>query len=132
MRVLSPAPDPFCRIASQNAFRYEAAWNFAQRARIMAHGQNSEGGHPAMDYAEHEKTYEGFVRFSVIGTIWCLTIIVGLAIGGPAQSWGTGGFLIFLSTVAMALGIFIKELNAKPVTVVFVLSLLVWAAKALH
>jgi hypothetical protein len=40
--------------------------------------------------------------------------------------------LIFLSTVATALGIFIKDINAKAVTVVFVLSLLVWAAKALH
>ncbi len=98
----------------------------------MAHGQGSEGGHPDMDYAEHEKTYDGFVRFSVIGSIWCLTILVGLAIGGPAKSWGMGGLLIFLSTVATALGIFIKDINAKAVTAVFVLSLLVWAAKALH
>jgi hypothetical protein len=98
----------------------------------MAHGQSNEGGHPDMDYAEHERTYEGFVRFSTIGTIWCLTIVVGMAIGGPAHSWGTGGLLIFLSTVATALGIFIKDINAKAVTAVFVLSLLVWAAKALH
>jgi Bacterial aa3 type cytochrome c oxidase subunit IV len=98
----------------------------------MADSHGSEGGHPAMDYAEHEKTYEGFVRFATIGTIWCLTIVVGMAIGGPAHSWGTGGLLIFLSTVATALGVFIKDINAKAVTAVFVLSLLVWAAKALH
>jgi Bacterial aa3 type cytochrome c oxidase subunit IV len=98
----------------------------------MAHGHDSEGGHPAMDYAEHEKTYESFVRFATIGAIWCLTIVVGMAIGGPAHSWGTGGLLIFLSTVATALGIFIKDINARAVTAVFVLSLLVWAAKALH
>jgi hypothetical protein len=98
----------------------------------MAQGHGSEGGHPAMDYAEHEKTYDGFVRFAIIGTIWCLTIVVGMAIGGPGKSWGMGGLLIFLSTVATALGLFIKAINAKAVTAVFVLSLLVWAAKALH
>jgi Bacterial aa3 type cytochrome c oxidase subunit IV len=98
----------------------------------MAQGHGSEGGHPAMDYAEHEKTYEGFVRFTVIGSLWCLTIIVGLAIGGPGHSWLAGSFLIFLSTIAVALGIFIKEIDSKAVAAVFVLSLLVWAAKALH
>jgi hypothetical protein len=51
-----------------------------------------------MDYREHESTYAGFVRFTVIGTLWCLTIVVGLAIGGPGHSWGMAGFLIFLST----------------------------------
>ncbi len=98
----------------------------------MAHGHSSEGGHPAMDYREHERTYEGFVRFSIIGTLWCLTIVVGLAIGGPGHSWGTAGFLIFLGTVFGALGLFVKAVDAKGVGAVLVLSLLVLAAKALH
>jgi hypothetical protein len=98
----------------------------------MAQGHGPEGGHPAMDYAEHEKTYDSFVRFSIIGTIWCVTIVIGLAIGGPGKSWGWGSFLIFLSTAATALGIMVKDVNAKAVSAVFVLSMLVWAWKALH
>jgi small-conductance mechanosensitive channel len=96
----------------------------------MAHGQGSEGGHPDMDYAEHEKTYEGFIRFSVIGVIWCLTIVVGLAIGATGKSWGWGGFMVFLSTIAAAVGILIKSIDSKAVLGVFVLSLLIWVATA--
>jgi Bacterial aa3 type cytochrome c oxidase subunit IV len=98
----------------------------------MAHGQTPEGGHPDMDYAEHEKTYEGFIRFSIIGTIWCLTIVVGLAIGATGKSWGWGGFMIFASTVAAMAGILVKAVDAKAVYAVFGLSIVLWAAKALH
>ena len=98
----------------------------------MADGHGSDTAHPAMDYAEHEKTYEGFLRFALIGSIWCATIVVGLAIGGPGHSWGWGSFLIFLSTVAGAAGIAMKSINAKGVTAVLVLSVLVMALKGLH
>ncbi len=85
-----------------------------------------------MDYAEHEKTYEGFIRFSIIGTIWCLTIMVGLAIGATGKSWGWGGFMIFASTVAALVGIFVKSIDSKAVIAVFGLSFIIWVAKALH
>jgi hypothetical protein len=98
----------------------------------MAHGNGGEGGHPDMDYAEHEKTYEGFLRFSVIGVIWCVTIMVGLAIGATGHSWGWGSLMIFLSTAAALAGIFIKSIDAKAVTGIFALSMVIWAAKALH
>jgi Bacterial aa3 type cytochrome c oxidase subunit IV len=98
----------------------------------MAHGQAPESGHPDMDYAEHEKTYEGFLRFTVIGIIWCLTIVVGMAIGATGHSWGWGGFMIFISTIATAVGIFVKAIDHKAATAVLLLSLLLWAAKALH
>ena len=98
----------------------------------MAHGQGSGGGHPDMDYAEHEKTYAGFIRFSIIGTIWCITIMVGLAIGATGHSWGWGSFMIFLSTAAAGLGIAVKSVDSKGVLAIFGLSLLIWAAKTLH
>jgi hypothetical protein len=98
----------------------------------MAGQQNHEGGHPAMDYAEHERTYEGFIRFSVIGTIWCLVIVVGLAIGATGKSWGWGSLMIFLGTGATALGILVKAVDHKAVSGVFALSLVIWAIKALH
>ena len=95
----------------------------------MADSHGAEGGHPAMDYVEHEKTYEGFIRFAIIGSIWCATIVVGLAIGGPGKSWGLASFLILLSTIATAVGIAVKGINAKAVGAIFVLSLLVMATR---
>jgi Bacterial aa3 type cytochrome c oxidase subunit IV len=106
-----------------------------QKANPMAQGHGQDhgvtGGHPDMDYAEHEKTYAGFIRFSVIGTIWCITIMVGLAIGATGKSWGGGGLMVLLATVAAFAGIFVKSIDHKAVTAVFVLSMLIWAAKAL-
>jgi hypothetical protein len=93
-----------------------------------AHGQT--GGHPAMDYPEHERTYDAFIRFSVLGTIWVITIVVGLAIGATAHRWGLGSFMIVLSTIATAVGVFVKGLGEKPGLGVLVLSLLAWLATA--
>lgn len=98
----------------------------------MAGAPKAEGGHPAMDYAEHERTYEGFIRFSTIGTIWCIVIIVGLAIGATGKSWFWGSMMIVLGTILGTLGIFSRSIDYKGVAGVLVLSLLVWAAKALH
>ena len=32
-------------------------------------------GHPAMDYPEHEKTYQGFIRWSIIATVGCIATL---------------------------------------------------------
>jgi small-conductance mechanosensitive channel len=98
----------------------------------MAGGPANEGGHPAMDYQEHDRTYESFIRFSVIGTIWCLVIVVGLAIGATGKSWGLGSLMITLGTIAGVVGLFSKSIDSKAVTGVFILSLLVWAGTALR
>jgi hypothetical protein len=98
----------------------------------MAGAPKAEGGHPAMDYAEHDRTYDGFIRFSTIGTIWCLIIVVGLAIGATGKSWGMGSLMIALGTAAGAVGLFSKAIDYKGVAGVLILSLLIWAAKALH
>jgi hypothetical protein len=98
----------------------------------MAQSHGNEGGHPAMDYKEHQGTYDGFIRFSTIGTIWCVTIVVALAIGGPGKSWGWASLLIFLSTIATAVGIMVKSVDSKAVIAVFILSLLIGAPKMFH
>jgi len=41
---------------------------------------NTTGGHPAMDYREHERTYRGFVRGTVIMTVLVILILAGMAI----------------------------------------------------
>jgi len=41
---------------------------------------DTSGGHPAMDYKEHERTYAGFIRWTVIGTVLCVLILAGMAV----------------------------------------------------
>jgi hypothetical protein len=36
--------------------------------------------HPAMDYAEHEKTYGFFVQLFKWGTVFCVGIVIFMAV----------------------------------------------------
>ena len=60
----------------------------------------------AMDYAEHERTYAGFIALTKIGTIYVITILVALAIFGFGGSWGfsTGIVVLVIGTVTAAIG----------------------------
>lgn len=40
---------------------------------------NTSGGHPAMDYAEHQRTYSGFVRGTIVLLVLVVAILVGMA-----------------------------------------------------
>lgn len=42
----------------------------------MAQHHASHDGHPAMDYAEHERTYAAFTAFTKWGTIAVASIVV--------------------------------------------------------
>jgi hypothetical protein len=97
----------------------------------MADNSNPTGhGHPAMDYAEHERTYNAFLRVATIGSIWTLTIIVGMAIGVTGKAWLLGTFMIVVSTVAAGVGIAVRSLSHKPVSVVLGLMLVIWLFRA--
>ncbi len=37
-------------------------------------------GHPAMDYAEHERTYKGFVKATTYCTIGIIAILAAMAV----------------------------------------------------
>jgi hypothetical protein len=41
---------------------------------------DTSGGHPAMDYAEHQRTYQGFVRGSVTGIVLVVLVLIGMAV----------------------------------------------------
>jgi hypothetical protein len=88
----------------------------------MAH--TGESATEAQDFVQHERTYEGFLRLATIGTIWVLTQMVALAIGGVAGHWIQAGFWIFVSTIAAVLGLAIRSLDWRPVLAVLVLMLL--------
>lgn len=37
------------------------------------------GGHPAMDYNEHARTYRGFIRATQIGIVLVVIVLAGMA-----------------------------------------------------
>jgi hypothetical protein len=41
-------------------------------------GINTSGGHPAMDYAEHTRTYEGFLRLTKALIIFLVLLLAGM------------------------------------------------------
>lgn len=41
-------------------------------------GVNTTGGHPAMDYAEHNKTYAGFIRLTKISIVLLVLLLAGM------------------------------------------------------
>lgn len=40
----------------------------------------STGGHPDMDYAEHERTYDMFIGLFKWGTVFCIGCVVLLGV----------------------------------------------------
>jgi hypothetical protein len=42
-------------------------------------GVNTSGGHPAMDYAEHIRTYESFLGWAKFGIVFLVILLLGMA-----------------------------------------------------
>ncbi|MBO0346949.1 aa3-type cytochrome c oxidase subunit IV [Roseibium limicola] len=84
----------------------------------------SDNSAPSMDYPSHERTYEGFINFSKIGTIHVLTIVLCLimfAFGGTAAHV-FGWLMLIANIVATAVGMAIGEKGWIPAAGVFFLS----------
>ena len=41
---------------------------------------DTSGGHPAMDYREHVRTYNGFIRLIVVSIVLLVILLIGMAI----------------------------------------------------
>ena len=41
-------------------------------------GVNTSGGHSAMDYSEHNRTYAGFLRFTKIAIVALVVLLAGM------------------------------------------------------
>lgn len=50
----------------------------------------------AMDYAEHDKTYDVFLKFSIWTTAACVALLIAMAFGFFAGGGLIGGTLLFL------------------------------------
>jgi hypothetical protein len=40
---------------------------------------NTTGGHPAMDYNEHQRTYAGFLKATQLGIAFLVLLLAGMA-----------------------------------------------------
>jgi hypothetical protein len=77
-----------------------------------------------MDYAEHERTYHGFVHFAEVATVACIAIVVVLAVGGVRHAWGTALFGTILTLVATGVGIASPKISWRAPAVPLALMLL--------
>lgn len=41
---------------------------------------DTSGGHPEMDYGQHKRTYEGFIRVSVVSSVLIALLLVFMAV----------------------------------------------------
>lgn len=94
---------------------------------MAEHGNNNAGGHPDMDYAEHERVYQGFLRFTEIGAVACAALVVALAVGGVRHAWGTAVFGVILTLVASTIAIAAPRIGWRAPAVPLVLMLLALA-----
>lgn len=42
-------------------------------------GVNTAGGHPAMDYAEHNRTYANFIGWTKFAVVFLVLLLSGMA-----------------------------------------------------
>ena len=87
----------------------------------MASKDNKAG---TQNFDHHNSTYEGFIRFSVIGTVAVLNFVLCLMLhtfgDGFFVKWlaGVGG--IFATLVATGIGIAVKSASWRPNGIIFV------------
>jgi hypothetical protein len=97
------------------------------RLHVANNANTPGGGHPDMDYSEHEGTYKGFITFAEIGTIACLAIVVALAVGGVRHAWGVSILGTIATCIATGIGIAAPSIGWRAPAVPFALLLVALA-----
>ena len=91
------------------------------------HSGPAELGAP-MDYAEHERTFRGFVTLTKIGILATVDTLLALALfafGGGAGFW-LGVLLLLLMTIGVVIGLVAKG-AIKPLVIVTIIGFLLFA-----
>lgn len=84
---------------------------------------NNDHGAPAMDYAEHDRTYRGFMLFVEVGIMATLCIVVILALWGLKKAGGVAAVGLLATFAATAVGAFAPKLAWRPGAAVLVVLL---------
>lgn len=67
----------------------------------------AENTDATMDMDAHQQTYNSFIHLTVLTVVFCIAVIVMLAVGN-AGAWGLAGFGVFLSVIAVVVGFLMK------------------------
>ena len=69
---------------------------------MAEHGDDRDDAPPAMDYAEHERTFALFMTITKWGTIATVAVLVAMAFGFFAGAGLFGGILVFVLLMVVA------------------------------
>jgi hypothetical protein len=69
------------------------------------HGEVQYATATGNDYAEHESTYESFVRAAGIGTLFVVNVVVALAIWGVTGHWLVALGVFVIASIAAVQGL---------------------------
>lgn len=90
----------------------------------MAHSNAEPSYRPEMDGPAHERTYNGFAHFTVVGSVFVACIVVALAVGGVKQGWMSALVMIVLAHIATGVGLFSSAIAWRAPAVVLGILLL--------
>lgn len=82
---------------------------------------------PQMDYAEHERTFRGFTRFTEIAVVHVLCLVLVITIWGVKHAGGWALFGFILTLAATIVGAFSPALSWRPLAPVLLLLLVILA-----
>ncbi|MCV0425748.1 MAG: aa3-type cytochrome c oxidase subunit IV [Roseibium sp.] len=84
----------------------------------------SDKNAPAMDYDSHERTYEGFINFSKVGTVAVLNVVLCLILFGFGGTAATvfGWLMLIATLVSSAIGLALGASGWIPPALVFLLT----------
>jgi hypothetical protein len=90
------------------------------------HGEVEYATATGNDYAEHDATFHGFMRFVEVGIFTISTILVGLALIGVKEAIGLGVVIVVAASIAGVVGL-VSGSGWKPPGVMLVVSLIALA-----
>jgi hypothetical protein len=65
------------------------------------------------DYPAHENTYERFVHFAIVGILYVITVLFGLATGGVMGHWLAAFAIFIIGPVGAAPGLFGSSMTSS-------------------
>ena len=89
------------------------------------HGTVEYATAPGNDYPAHESGYGQFVHFTVVGILFVLNLMFGLAVGGVMGHWFTALPIFILAIIGLVPGMFSSSKTSS--IVAFVLCFLIFA-----
>lgn len=93
------------------------------------HGTVEYATAPGNDYPAHESTYETFVKFTFVGSIHVINLLLGLTVGGVMGHWMASIPIFIIAIIGLIPGLVTGSKTSSYVA--FALCFLIFAFKGL-